>query len=461
MNRTVEPIRRTIAGGPTVVVDRTGLVSLDRESTISEKRLCTPDLGSTASQGALQSFAHRYRYAVRQAVKRTMDYVILVPTLRCNLNCSYCQVSRVNEGTAGYDWGAAELGNVLAFLGALQTRSIKIEFQGGEPFLRLDLLEAVRNFCTGHFDKCSFVVCTNLQNLTPDILNFIEYPDVFVSTSLDGGPGTHTRQRTNDMELTREFRMNLREVVSRFGTQKISALPTVDFLNPPSYEELITAFTDYGISEIYLRPINYQGFARKVFSDVADNADIWTSYYLGFIDHLIKLNAHAGAPKFSEYYFSLCLRRILAAGHDSHVDLRNPNYLAQDYIVIDHDGAFYPTDEARMVTRTGLIDLSVGDLEHGLNRSKVAQLNQYASNDAFEECRRCPYQAFCGTDIVDDISRYGTIDVPKDQTWFCRVHTAIFDRAFQLLSAKDPDVRFSMNAWAGALGKESQLVAGR
>lgn len=33
-----------------------------------------------------------------------MNYLILVPTLRCNLACGYCQVSRAPENARGFDW---------------------------------------------------------------------------------------------------------------------------------------------------------------------------------------------------------------------------------------------------------------------------------------------------------------------------------------------------------------------
>ena len=36
--------------------------------------------------------------------ERKIGYLILIPTLRCNLSCSYCQVSRAPEKAKGYDW---------------------------------------------------------------------------------------------------------------------------------------------------------------------------------------------------------------------------------------------------------------------------------------------------------------------------------------------------------------------
>ncbi|MDT9694272.1 4Fe-4S cluster-binding domain-containing protein, partial [Streptomyces sp. P9(2023)] len=82
------------------------------------------------------------------------------------LTCGYCQVSRVSETAKGFDWNEETLEAVLQFLNQLSTTSIKIEFQGGEPLLRLDILEKVRAFCRQRFESAQFVVCTNLQNLS-------------------------------------------------------------------------------------------------------------------------------------------------------------------------------------------------------------------------------------------------------------------------------------------------------
>lgn len=56
------------------------------------------------------------RLGARHTVRKMMNYVILVPTLRCDLACSYCQVSRAAIGAKGFDWtgfAARTLGRIL------------------------------------------------------------------------------------------------------------------------------------------------------------------------------------------------------------------------------------------------------------------------------------------------------------------------------------------------------------
>ena len=53
---------------------------------------------------ALGALANSYVFERRRYVPNVLDYIILVPTLRCNLACSYCQVSRASIAAKGYDW---------------------------------------------------------------------------------------------------------------------------------------------------------------------------------------------------------------------------------------------------------------------------------------------------------------------------------------------------------------------
>lgn len=401
------------------------------------------------------SFA--YRWSRRQSRQQQLSYVILVPTLRCNLACGYCQVSRAPESARGFDWTEEILNDVLTFLGGIESPEIKIEFQGGEPLLRLDLLERVRDFCRLTFAKSQFVVCTNLQSVGSREWAFLEADDTYISTSLDGDRLTHERQRTHDAGRTDAFFSNLEEAVRRFGSGKVSALPTINVVNPPDFNELLDNFERYQLNSVYLRPINHQGFARKI--DQGDDVlSRWNKLHSDFIDLLIARN-HRTGRMMEEYYFSQCLKRVLRLGTDDHVDLRNPNFFAADYVVIDHDGRLYPTDEARMLSRIGRVDLSVGDVAVGIDRAKVSILNASSFNNCDPDCIHCVYQPFCGTDVIDDVSRYGRIDVPRPDTWFCGRHMAIFNKVFEVIYRQDEAARRSVAHWSGVADWGGHMVA--
>lgn len=68
-------------------------------------------LGQTASA---------WRSARRRHAPNRLDYLILVPTLRCNLSCSYCQVSRAPIDKAGFDWSDQTLADVLELIDGIE-----------------------------------------------------------------------------------------------------------------------------------------------------------------------------------------------------------------------------------------------------------------------------------------------------------------------------------------------------
>ena len=97
-----------------------------------------------------------------------LSYFIVIPTLRCDLACTYCQVSRADEHAVGYDMSDA---HVEKFIDLLllhgRSQSIKVEFQGGEPFLRVDIMTKIMAACENAGVTAEFIICSNLNNL-PD-----------------------------------------------------------------------------------------------------------------------------------------------------------------------------------------------------------------------------------------------------------------------------------------------------
>lgn len=449
------PLRtRALASGQTLHVNDAGQFFVAGDAFVRRalnNELSTADNDFLGRRGhrigdddRLGMAAHAFGVAKRLTRAGELDYLILVPTLRCNLSCSYCQVSRAPISQKGFDWDEERLARVLRLIDELPTTRIKIEFQGGEPTLRPDLIEAVIDRCQ-RFEEAQFVICSNLHELGDDQWRLFDLPNLYVSTSLDGDLVTHERQRTG--QETGKFKANLQAVIDRYGPSKVSALPTIDPNSPPDVDSIIDTYLGFGLTSIFLRPINYHGFARKRHSDSRNAHANWASYHRAFIKRLIERNWEDRSRIIEETYFSICLRRIFHPGTERHVDLRNPNPMATDYLVIDYDGRLYPTDEARMLSRSGIIDLGLGEVGEDWRGEKWRQLNAHATNQFDEACSRCAYQPFCGRDIVDDLARYGTIDVPRTETAFCQRHLGLFDFIFELIYDHDPATQYSLCRW--------------
>jgi His-Xaa-Ser system radical SAM maturase HxsB len=381
----------------------------------------------------LASLMRRIRDAHSPARKR-LSYLIVVPTLRCDLSCSYCQVSRAALDAKGFDWTEAHLSQFEKFIAGIDSDHLKLEFQGGEPTVRPDLLRRIIDMCVGRFKSAEFVICTNLTRITPESEALFGRDDVLISTSIDGPVSVMTANRTSDDEISRAVFANFNYLAGKYGAQKISALPTVTEQTIDDPRSLIDFYVSLGFQSIFLRPVNYMGFARKKHSALSRDFAVWEKFYHAAVEHIIEINKEI---YFEEYYLSMIVRSVFGGLAHGYVDLRSPARFASDYCVIDFDGTLYPSDEARMLSRTRTIDLGIGSMAAGFDAAKVAQLNQFAMNEIHPDCVHCAYLPYCGIDAIDDISRYGRIDLPKQDTWFCRRQMSLFDFVFDKLEKQD------------------------
>lgn len=386
--------------------------------------------------------SNKFRRYVKTTPPKKLNYIIAIPTLRCDLCCSYCQVSRANIEAKGYDWSEELVEKFVAFVSEHCEDDVKIEFQGGEPSLRLDIVKHVVDEVSVTKPKSSFVLCTNLSEIKPEMKELLRNEKFYISSSLDGPPEIHAQNRTQKSILTNQFFRNLDFILNQYGSKKISLLPTItDYDQIP---RIIDFFFEKGIPEIFLRPVNYQGFAKKKYSAEANAKEAWVKAYLNALDYIEERNSKS-TRKIIETGLSIHLNRIIKSRSFDYVDLRNPNLLGTDYLVVNYDGKLFPTDESRMLHRIGVIDLSIGDILTGIDKDRLHAINSRSTNFGDPACDNCAYQIYCGVDNVDKISRYGTLDYPTLDTFFCYNHINIFDYIFQKISDRKPDTLLNYN----------------
>ncbi|PHR60221.1 MAG: His-Xaa-Ser system radical SAM maturase HxsB [Robiginitomaculum sp.] len=425
------------------------LERLDNEKlTKSDQEFLFDHAMASRRAGDINEMSYLHRLASRLRPPTDLSYVILVPTLRCDLACSYCQVSRAAINAKGFDWSDETLLNVKSYLSKSVSKRIQVEFQGGEPTLRLDLMSQIMDFCREHFEESRFIICTNLSVVNEAFVDIISAEDVFVSSSLDGSPDLHRKQRTNTKSQTDEFFKNFSRVGELIG-DRLSALPTLDSKNLPAPSDFLDTFDHYNMRSVFLRPVVYHGFARKRHPTSKDHQSVWQKFYEACIYEMIARNIGETSDFYEEYYLTLILKRLLRPGEDNHIDLRSPNWLGYDHQLIDYDGRIYPSDEARMMARTGQVDLSIGDVFAGLDEEKRGALQGRAFNALDPWCSQCPYQAACGSDPIDDLARHGRADVPKPATAYCQKHLHIFDFAMKLIYSEDKKNQHSLALWLG------------
>jgi len=388
-------------------------------------------------QGDFNWNNNKFKLVKRKMLPEKIGYYMIVPTLRCNINCSYCQVSRVDQNTNGYDWDDNTLDHFFKFVSKYSDKNIKIEFQGGEPTLRVDIIKKVIQWADKNKYKAEFAICTNLLNINQEFEEIIARDDVHLSTSIDGSYEIQKNQRTKSDDLAKNFFKNFEYVSNKYGLDKISALPT--FYDFDQVVPTIDFYESLGLKTIYLRPVNFQGFARKKHPISKNLTEEWGKIYNKALDYIFQKNYNKKNNFMMEFSFLTNLRRIFQPGSNGHVDLRNPNFASRDNFIVDYNGVLFPSDEARMISRIGLVDLSLGNIFDGLDSEKISNYNWNQISDVNSDCIHCSYQPYCGIDTVDDLSRYNRIDLPKIKTNFCQNNLRKFDDIFSRILSNKPE----------------------
>jgi len=126
----------------------------------------------------------------------------LMVTRRCQLDCSYCPIIKKNV-----DMDEATLFNSIDLLFTSSSDEVRIDFTGGEPLLRFDLVKRGVEYAKAKALKLnkhlSFYMVTNLIALTEERADFLAAEDFFLELSVDGEEKFH-----NCYKLSRDKNIN-------------------------------------------------------------------------------------------------------------------------------------------------------------------------------------------------------------------------------------------------------------
>ncbi len=401
----------------------------------------------------LLALKSRTRYA---RLAESTGLHIFVVSLRCEHSCPYCQVSRQSEDRDRYDMSlsTAERGLDMAFRSP--SRSLKIEFQGGEPLLNFELIEEVvrqaeeRNRDEGR--DLGFVIASNLALLSDEVLDFCARHDVHISTSLDGPADLHNRNRPRPGRDSWERAVDgIRRAREALGVDHVSALMTTTKRSLGRSRDIIDTYVDLGLRGIFLRPLSPYGFAIKTKSYSAYDAERWLDFYREGLAYILELNRQGLG--LTEYFSTVILRKMLTNIEPGYVDLTSPAGIGIGALVYNYDGSVYASDEGRMLAEMGDETFRLGHLEKDSYEeimtadALLAPLEESFAPSA-PMCSDCAFEPYCGSDPVYHYATTGDFLGRKSESDFCRRNMAIFKHLIELYES-DEFARQTFLGWAG------------
>ena len=223
---------------------------------------------------------------------------MVVPTLRCNSSCIYCQVARKNMDDHSANMTKKTAKNVVKTIFQSPSPFIKIEFQGGDPSTDFEMVKYIIEEAEWQnlFKKrvLEFVICTNLTLLNEDMVKYLKKHKCMISTSLDGPKDLHDTNRplqNKDLDHHAIFEKNLTMIRDIWGDKEcVSALMTTSKHSLGRFKEIIDEYVRLGFNNIFLRSLNPYGFAKQYKEKIAYPVEEFIENYKEGLNYIIELN---------------------------------------------------------------------------------------------------------------------------------------------------------------------------
>lgn len=353
---------------------------------------------------------------------------MIVPTLRCDHTCKYCQVSRASIRAMDYDLDPDQIPWIVKTIKKLSLPPYKIEIQGGEPLLRFDLVKEIYEQCVVTLGKenVEVVIATSLSLLDSSVIEWVKNKNIIFSVSLDGAEAIHNKNRILDTDQSyyKAFK-GIQFIKKELGNHRVSTITTVTkelIKNPVS---IIDTHISLGLNDLFVRPVSPYGFAHR--DSFAFSMDEYFEFYSSLIDEILKHNENGLAMV--EHSAAIHLKRIFNPGFSGYADLKSPSGLVLNCILFNYDGRLYGSDESRMLQKVNSeVDFSAGDIDSPSFSKSDFYRNALSSsfNFTLPGCDTCAYQPFCGADPCQNISVQGEPVGDRSKSIFCQYHKGMF-----------------------------------
>jgi len=412
-------------------------------------------LSDTDSDAPIELMATKYR-TKKSFLNGFTRLHLFVVTLRCDHSCRYCQVSRVGASRSQFDMSEETAQRSIDLMFQSPARTLKVEFQGGEPLLNFDLVrfivERVKNRNQSEQRDVQFVIATNLAPLTDEILEYLNEHSILISTSLDGPEELHNRNRPRPGNDSHAITIrNIERARDVLGSDRVSAIMTTTkkSLNYP--KEIIDEYVLRGFDAIFLRPISPYGFAVRTGEALRYETQEFLTFYKTALHHIIELNR--SGVNFVEVYAQILLTKMLTPFPTGYVDLQSPAGTGLGAVAYNYDGDVYASDEARMLAAMGDHSFRLGNVHNDTFQELFGGqvMQSLVSGSVLESlpgCSDCAFLPYCGADPIFNYRAQGDIVGHRPSSAFCQKNMELIRHLFCLLDNEELFVRDLLTSWA-------------
>jgi len=317
-------------------------------------------------------------------------------THRCSLRCSYCYAANPStELPPDLSPECADRAVQFLFDHAGDAKRLRIDLWGGEPFIRLDLIERIASHATKLADErqksIRIGMPTNVTLLSNRALDVVRRWDLQLSLSLDGTPDAHEQRHTpdgrNGWVLIEPRLMNL---IERWN----GPLPPVRMTIVPQRADRVQQDVNFlhslGFQQIAFMPASGIHWSKLATEQLDESLDALVH------DLAIKVVQNHPIPMYQHL-----LRRVAPLWVETRVgsvaNRRGVCGAGETMLAVDTLGDLYPCHRVVAMSKPP-IDLRLGSLSDGVtNHVLVDKIAAVSATAPHVRCASCEHRLKCGT----------------------------------------------------------------
>jgi uncharacterized protein len=221
---------------------------------------------------------------------------IIVPTLRCNFTCKYCYAYRTSEERTETDMSPETMDKTIDFIFSTPLDKYNIEFTGGEPLLRFDLVKRAilraEDLASKSGKKVIFSLVTNGTYINEEMIPFFKEHRVGICFSLDGPKEVHdgNRRLTKGNKPTYDIVIEKIELLRKHKYPSVNAIPVIVNNSLSYWKEIVDEYVKIGFTTMRFKYVSYFGFASQAWDNMSYEPEEFLDAWKKVIKYMIELN---------------------------------------------------------------------------------------------------------------------------------------------------------------------------
>lgn len=394
---------------------------------------------------------------------KRLKAVTFIVTHQCNLRCTYCYEHNKSDAEMDFETGKKCIDLLFEmdktnhpYINNVDTHGICLEFIGGEPLLKIDLIKQLTDYFKdkairlNHRWATQYMIsmCSNgLLYRDPKVQSFLNENDgrVSLTITIDGDKETHDRCRLdcNGCGSYDRAADAFASILAKYGQDGSKFT-----IAPANVDRTFEASKDI-----------IEKFNLKLFHSNCVYEEGWDNEHAAELYRQLKQFAKwmIDTKRYTDTYVSIFDPSAGQPLPETHTE----NWCGGtgSMLAFDVDGTCYPCLRYAPLSIGNRPPYRIGDLEHGIgvlpeDKSRIDTLNTITrQSQSSEECINCPIASSCGWCSAYNYEATGSPN--KRVTYICPTHKAricatafYFNTIYKLHGMPD---RFSFNVpkeWA-------------